>query len=226
MSTDTALIDSEAIRGTFRQWRAEQEPLDAELAESLSALSAYQSHLDDWHAKLARERDDLRAAREQLDRDRAASESDHAKFNQVNKELNEARDKIAALTTMLLSRTEELRTLDNRRAEDATELELTRARERDFAAKLDELKQVREQEQAQWAEESRHLRELLEHRLETSETESPAAAADPPPRNVQRSESDRDDPQADNPVLASIMEQFGKLRQQRTQDRPALKKAR
>jgi septal ring factor EnvC (AmiA/AmiB activator) len=140
--------------------------------------------------------------------------------------LNETRDKTAALTTMLLSRTEELRTLDNCRAEDATELELTRAREKDLAAKLDELKQLREQERAQWAEESRHLRELVERRLETGEPESPAAAADPPPRNVKRSESNSDDHQSDNPVLVSIKEQFGKLRQQRTQDRPALKKAR
>jgi chromosome segregation ATPase len=223
MSAATLSLDCESIRGAFRQWRAEQEPLEAQLAESLAALSAYQSHLDAWQQQLVRERDELRSAREQLDRDRSAPAGDQERCDELSKQLSEARDKIAALTSMLLTRTEELRASDMRRSEVASELELARAREKDLATKLEELRQSREAERAQWAKELENARNQPECRLENSEPAKPAA---PPPKNVSRSEAKSVKPSADNPVLSSIMEQFGKLRQQRTQDRPTFKKAR
>jgi chromosome segregation ATPase len=225
MSADTLILERESIHSTFRRWQTEQEPLHAQLAESLAALSAYQTHLDSWQRQLARERNELRAAREQLERDREVSGNDPAKFVEVSTELNEARDKIAALTTMLLSRTDELRTLDNRRAELAMELELSRVREKDLAARLDELKKVSEQERALLAEETQRSHGELVQRPEMNR---PAAYAVEPerPRPVQRTQANNIEQEADNPVLSSIMEQFGKLRQQRTPNRPAMKKTR
>ena len=65
----------------------------------------------------------LRGERNQLERDRAAVEKGQFEASAaVTAELNAARDKVMRLTTSLLSRTEELRTLDNRRAEAAMEV--------------------------------------------------------------------------------------------------------
>ena len=222
MTTDTPLIVCDAIRSTFQQWRAEQEPLVAELSESLAALAAYQSNLDSWQRQLGRERDELGKARAQFDLDRAAAEKNQAhslaETAETTTKLNEAREKVASLTAALLARTEELRALDTRRTEVATELELTRAREAELKAAIEELKQTREQERLQWAEELRHLRELIEHRMEETSSEQS--------QTTNWWQTDSASRVADSPVLNSIKEQFGKLRQQRATDRPALKKAR
>jgi chromosome segregation ATPase len=320
--SETTLLDCEAVRGAFRQFQAEQEPVANELSESLAALTAYQSHLDLWQQQLAREREEiaaererlkqefsndetaaalsevsaelsaarsditqltatlaaqaeeLRTAREQGEHDRAAVDSSQKKLAEVTSELtaarneittltkslltsadelraerqrverNEssagnqqvklveltgeldaARDKISALTTMLLSRTEELRALDVRRAEAGTELELARVRERELKAALEELKQAREWEHSQWADEARHLRELVERRLEGVGSEHPAQRAEQHPP-AERHPAKPSEQSPENPVFASVIEQFGKLRQQRAMmERPTSKKA-
>ena len=233
--TLAATISGHAIRESFQAWNAERDSLDAELNESLAALSAYQQHLDAWQQQLARERDELRSTREQLERDRTTAEKSHSEASAATaNELNAAREKITALTTLLLNRTEELRTLDNRRAEVQTELELARARERELKAVLEEHKSAADQERSQWAEELHQLREVLERQLdapvapepiaaaerietmeESTTAEKPAAPAHRPSTGGARATT------RENPVLGSIVEQFGKLRQQRAVERQA-----
>jgi septal ring factor EnvC (AmiA/AmiB activator) len=218
-------LNSEAVRETIRTWNAERDSFDAQLNESLAALSAYQSHLDGWQQQLARERDELQAARERLDLDRTTNERSQAESSAaLVKELDAAREKITALTTLLLNRTEELRTLDNRRAEVQTDLELARARERELKAALDEYKQAAEHERSQWAEELRQLREVLECQLETSGVQDQAARAERPvvPVNTNSAGVGAHVIPRENPVLGSIVEQFGKLRQQRAVERQAV----
>jgi chromosome segregation ATPase len=230
--TASVLLDRDTIVDKFRQWDAAQQPLDAELSESLAALAAFQSHLEAWQSELAREReslqtlgDELSAERERLGCEQGTAQLDQTKLTELTTELHTSRDKVGALTTSLLSRTEELRVLDTRRAELATELELSRVREKELKVALDEIKQSREQERLQSTEETRRLRELLESRPEASDPlvqaerlETGTAEHRAAERHVEK--------QADNPVLASVMEQFGKLRQQRAMDRPAFKKGR
>ncbi len=228
---------SELVRDAFRTWHADRESLDAELSESLSALSAYQSHLDAWQAELSHERSEIEAARAALESERAAWQNDRTAAGAISAaESNALRGKIADLTSSLLSRTEELRTLDNRRAELSTELELTRAREKDLRAALEEQKRTLEQERLQWAAELRSMRELVERQLHAPTNEAPVGVAKPPAPTQQTGASQpRDTPRAapgaspergDSAVLGSIVEQFGKLRQQRASDRQALKRPR
>jgi chromosome segregation ATPase len=231
----TLSVNSEAIRETFQAWNAECDSLDAQLNDSLAALSAYQSHLDGWQQQLARERDELRSEREQFKLERNNVEKSQAESSAaLTNELNAAREKITALTTLLLNRTEELRTLDNRRAEVQTELELSRARERELKAALDEHKQSVEEERSQWADELKQLREVLERQLESPEAQiaaitpksaalvEQAVPAERPaaPANTQSSGGGARVLPRENPVLGSIVEQFGKLRQQRAANRP------
>jgi chromosome segregation ATPase len=199
----------------------------------LAALSAFQAHLDAWQGELARERESLRAERESLLRDGSTAGEDQANLSELGNELNATRDKVNALTTMLLSRTEELRVLDNRRAELVTELELSRAREKELKVSLDDIRQQRDAERIQWGEETRRLRELLERRLESAPaTSSPEQAGGNEPPAVQHRVSERpverlaERTPEDNPVFASVMEQFGKLRQQKARAGSALKKGR
>jgi predicted nucleic acid-binding Zn-ribbon protein len=224
MTLGTAL-NGETIRKTFRAWNAERESLDSGLSESLAALEAYQSQLDGWQQQLARQRDELQTAREQFERDRSASDKVHAESSAATlSDLNAAREKITALTTLLLSRTEELRTLDNQRAEVQTELEMSRARERELKAAIDDQKQSTDDERTEWAEELKQLRDILQSQLEapvadesmaTVERQSPATSL--PTSNATHRES---------PLLGSIAEQFGKLRQQRAVERQAHSKQR
>jgi chromosome segregation ATPase len=222
-------LNGELVQDTFRTWRAEQQSLDAQLTESLAALSAFQSHLDAWQQQLAHERDELQTLRQQIEHERSATDANQTQaLAEVTKDLNASRDKVAALTTMLLSRTEELRTLDNRRAESATELELARAREKELKAALDEQKMTIERERAHWTQELRHMRELLERQLDDTPSPQQTPPAAPP------STTDRTQPVGsrsaeeirENPVLGSIVEQFGKLRQQRSFDRQTFRKPR
>lgn len=221
-------FNGEAIHDTFKAWHAERESLDSQLSESLAAISAYQSHLDAWQQQLAHERDELRNAREQFERDRT-TEKNHADTSATTlNELHAARDKITALTTLLLSRTEELRTLDNRRAEVQTEFELSRAREKELKVALDEHKRAVEQERSQWAEELHQLRELLERQFDgpiVDETAAHAEQAEPTVASQPAGTGARVIPR-ENVMFGSIVEQFGKLRQQRASDRQAFSRPR
>jgi chromosome segregation ATPase len=222
-------INGEAVRETFRAWNAEWKSFDTELSESLAALEAYQRNLDDWQQQLARERDELRIAREQLETERSASDRSHAESSATTlTELHASREKITALTTLLLSRTEELRTLDNRRAEVQTELELSRARERELKAALEEHQRSIDDERSQWADELKQLREVLQGQLDAPVEQKPVAAAEQPappapltsPGKPLASDASPA-PSRENPLLGSIAEQFGKLRQQRAVERQA-----
>ncbi|HEX5470330.1 MAG TPA: hypothetical protein VFW73_00500 [Lacipirellulaceae bacterium] len=233
-------ISSDEVRQTFRAWNAERDSLEAQLNESLAALSAYQSHLDGWQKQLAHERDELRTSREQIERDRVTTDKSHAESSAaMSTELNAAREKITALTTLLLNRTEELRTLDNRRAEVQTELELSRARERELKAVLDEHQSSAEQERSEWSEELRQLREVLEREVNDPPIEEPVLveettasapkrcpAKPPATKAAAKSSSDSHLAERQSPVLGSIVEQFGKLRQQRAVERRATNKSR
>src|SRR5262245_53878200 len=85
-------INSETIRESFRTWNAERDSLDAELNESFAALSAYQLHLDVWQQQLAREREELRIARQQLEQERGEAEKCQTEASAaVITELNAAR---------------------------------------------------------------------------------------------------------------------------------------
>jgi hypothetical protein len=154
------------MRQTFRHWHAEQESLEAQLAESLSALSAYQSHLDAWQQQLARERAELRKSGEQCEHDRSGA---------------------------------------------GAELEAARARELELKTELEEQKRVLEKERAEWAEKLSAARDAAPPVQQAPERSTAAA-----PQTAQQPD--------ESPVLGSIMEQFGKLRQQRASDRQALKK--
>lgn len=221
-------INGDAIRDTFHAWHEQRESLDSQLTESLDALAAYQSSLDAWQQSLARERDELRKARQQFDRDRETTATSQAESSAaMANELQVAREKITALTTMLLNRTEELRALDNRRAEIQTELEIERVKEKELKIALDDQKLSVEQERSQWAEELRQLREVLVRQLdEPPQVQEPVAAdagqRSEPPIHPPASGATNHASQ-ESPVLGSIVQQFDKLRQQRAVGRQAVK---
>lgn len=234
-------FNSETIRETFQAWNAERESLDTELTESLAALEAYQQNLDNWRTQLAREREELQTARAQFEQDRATSaQAGSETLAATVTELTEAREKITALTTLLLTRTEELRTLDNRRSEIQTELELARARERELKSALDDQARTVDQERTRWDEEFKQLREVIQRQLDAPVAEEAAVPIELPahPKQPTAPAPTRQAPSntppigsnpplpGENPLLGSIVEQFGKLRQQRAVGRQSQNKQR
>jgi chromosome segregation ATPase len=168
--TEMLLLGPDSIRETFREWHAERESLDAQLAESLSALSAYQSHLDTWQQELAQKRDELRKAREQFDADQAAAEKSKAHLEGLTVEVSELRDKISSLNVSLTDRTEELHAQAKRRDELVAELEASRAREKELQAALEERTRAYELEREKWETELRQIRDEATRRgLEASD---------------------------------------------------------
>ncbi|MEX2316954.1 MAG: hypothetical protein WD669_07370 [Pirellulales bacterium] len=235
MSHDTQILDRETLQEAFHQWQAEQESLDVEWSESLSALAAYQSHLDAWQQELSRERAELRRERDQWERElNEAEEERDQSSSQATAQLAEARNKIALLTEQLLSRTEELREIDQRRAELTTELELTRANAKQLATELEGQKRTLEHERSASTDQMSHMRELMDRHAERTpappqvddavdaEPEETLPIRKTPPKSTGKNGVAKGS--ANSPVLGSIVEQFGKLRQQRASDRQTGKK--
>lgn len=198
MKPTTISVDRDAVLDSFRQWQTDQASLDAQVAESVAALEAYQSHLDAWQQELAREREELRRQREELARSPAPAGANQEQFGQVNRELIELRQKTASLTSALLARTEELRELDRQRSDLNAELTTARLRAKELTTALTA------QQQASAAT----RRESVERT--NSGTQAPAK---PPGGEAPKSSKAAS---TDSPVLGSVIEQFGKLRLQRS----------
>jgi chromosome segregation ATPase len=214
MTTATITFDRELVQRSFRDWQADQAVLDAQVYDSVVALEAYQSHLDHWQQELARERADMQRLREELDRTQAGLDRTQAadgkgqqRAEQLEHELYDARTKITSLTTALLDRTEELRQLDRQRADVNTELALAKTRERDLSTALEALQKSADVQRLQWESAIAAMRRQLEESLELVPAEVPEEPASDPPLGPIA---------ASNPVLGSLMEQFDKLRQQRS----------
>jgi chromosome segregation ATPase len=208
MSTATIQLDRELVQRSFREWQAEQEALDSQLSESMAALEAYQSHLDNWQLQLAQEREDLQRMREELGRERPSDGKDHEKLARCEQELLEARAKITSLTAALLDRTEELRQLDRGRAETNAALAAAKARERDLSAAHESLQKSTDVQRGQLEGAIAEMRRQLDQSPDVVDAPAPAElrAGDPPLGPTATG----------SPVLSSLMEQFNKLRQQRS----------
>lgn len=230
--TPTLSAECDSVRASFREWNEAQTTLEAQVSESLAALAAYQSHLDNWQQQLAYERDELRVGREQLEHERAEIAgrvaAEDAASSALETDLQTAREKIAGLSASLLERTDELRALERQHAALVTELELTRAKEKELTSALEEQKRDFSSECAQRMEELDSLRARLADRGESAVGEllpppTPTTSGAAPPSGTRSSGTAT---HGESPVMGSIMQQFSKLRQQRAVDRELLKKAR
>lgn len=208
----TITIDRQPLADSFDQWRVDQREFDEEVRESLAALEAFQSHLDQWQRQLAAEREELNGKQEQIVKERAELESDRGNMtcdlDQLQKyrdQLDEARDKIDKLRSDLLTKSDELRTIDQQRAEMSTQLEVLRAREQSLHESLERERQHHESQQAQWNTEIKHMHELLERQAIVTKEGRPRDASK-------------------DPVIGSIVAQFDKLRQQQAEGRKARQK--
>jgi septal ring factor EnvC (AmiA/AmiB activator) len=185
------VIDRESITNSFRAWHEEQQQLDAQLAESVAALDAFQANLDRWQAELVQEREELRQIRSQLESERAqllngsAHDDEETSLETLRLELQQAQQQITTLTA---------------------DLALARAHELELGEALSA-------EQHAHDTHAFHQDEAFDEAVELVAAGS--YRSDTAPTGKKRSE-----PRGGaNPVLGSVMEQFGKLREQRSQSR-------
>jgi DNA repair exonuclease SbcCD ATPase subunit len=143
-------------------------------------------------------------------------------LDELTVEVSELRDKISSLDVSLSDRTEELNAQTKRRDELVAELEASRAREKELQAALEERTRAYELEREKWETELRQIRDEAASRG-VAANDNAAAAAAPTPESPSPPRGGVVLP-GDSPVLESIVQQFGKLRQQRATDREAMRR--
>src|SRR5215218_3065524 len=94
--TATLSTNGQSLRDTFSAWNAERNAIDSQLGESLEALTAYQSHLDDWQQQLAAEREEFRQAQENFERGRLQIEATSGEIDGQRQSLIDAQNALAA----------------------------------------------------------------------------------------------------------------------------------
>ena len=190
----TATVDIAPLHDWFAELAATQSEAERDLDESVTALEAYQSHLDRCQAELAAECAALEEERAKLVAERQRLSEMPAGEEEQLAELGEARKLISELRDMLLERTEELRRSDSKRTELVSELQQARARQLELEKNIETEKSQHLEQQLRWTEEFQRVSELLEG------------------RTVSKGDSGKES--SSDPVLGSIMAQFGKLRRQ------------
>lgn len=190
----TATVDIAPLHDWFAELAAAQSDVDREFDESVAALEAYQSHLDHCQAALAAERASLEEERATLEAERQRLNETPVSEEAQLAELGEARKLISELRDLLLERTEELRRSDNKRSELVSELQQARSRQLELEKHVEVEKSQHLEQQLRWTEEFQRVSELLENRTGSKTESGKESTADP--------------------VLGSIMAQFGKLRRQ------------
>ncbi len=195
MTSTVITVDREAFEHSFREWQADQTALDNQLAESLAALDAYQSNLDSWQQELVRERDALREMRSAIEQNHANGEAQGRQIEQLHQDLNELRQEKSLLEA---------------------QLEISRARENELTTQIATQQDSFGAERQQWEQTARQLRENV---CETADSIPTLLQTE----SLSTADSKSDSHPAANPVLGSVMEQFGKLRKQRSLNRPSPK---
>lgn len=185
MEAPQFVVDRECVASSFREWQEEQQRLDTQLAESVAALDAYQSNLDNWQQELVREREELRQLRADLQRAQAAGGGDTQQLADLTSEFESSRNEIERL-----------------RAE--------------LAAAQSRVQELNEAISTQ--QQSAESRDTQSHdALDAAITDAAASTG-----QVDAAKSGRGGVaprRGVSPVLGSVMEQFGKLRQQRSLNR-------
>ena len=208
MTPSLVSVDRESVEHSFREWQEEQSLLDAQLAESVAALDSYQSHLDNWQQELAREREELRQLREAVEHDQAPGSTGNEQIELLNQELRESREQVSSLTMALQTRTDELRELECQRETIEAELALVRGREQELEAAV----------AAQQSGSDTQTHHGNQHQAAFDKAVEQAAAANQ--GEAVKSGTAKVEPRRGaSPVLGSVMEQFGKLREQRSLNR-------
>jgi septal ring factor EnvC (AmiA/AmiB activator) len=194
---NSATVVTAPLRDWFNDLSATQSEVDRDMNESVAALEAYQSHLDHLQAELAAERAELDEQHASLAAERqrlAEMPAGYGNQEEQLAELGEAKKLISELRDLLLERTEELRRSESKRAELVSELQLGRSRQLELEKNHEAEKSQHLEQQLRWTEEFQRVSELLEVRSRGEGNASAGASSDP--------------------VLGSILAQFGKLRRQ------------
>jgi chromosome segregation ATPase len=185
MEAPQFVVDRECVASSFREWQEEQLRLDAQLAESVAALDAYQSNLDNWQQELVREREELRQLRADLQRAQAARGGDSQQLAALTTELESSRGEVARLQS---------------------DLAAAQSREQELNDALTAQQQPAENRDTQ-------SHDALDAAIEDAATSTGQVGT------AKGGNGGVEPRRGVSPVLGSVMEQFGKLRQQRSLNR-------
>lgn len=205
----------EPLSECVQSWTTEHSRIALEVAESLEALEGFQRQLDQWQAQLAEQREQLAAERQALAESQAEWTAERGTADEVDKQLVAAQAESDTLREQLAGEAQRADELQEQLAQNQSDLDRATRREAELTQALDRQRAERAEEQARWDEDFRRMRELLQHQVDTS------PPAETPPADPLR------EPEAvavADPVLDSVLAQFGKLREQQAGRRAGVTK--
>lgn len=211
MKTVESILTADPLIACVQQWEEQHAQAEVDLAESLAAIEAFQRQLEDWQLQLATEREELENQRTEWETQQqqlANEEQSNAELStqltadldQANSELEQANGELATLRGNLAKAIEERDDASKRSGEMGRQLHEALQREGEIASQLDLCRD-----------------ELAELRIQVG-TAKPATTP-APIVDAGEPETSPPTPLASDPVLDSVLAQFGKLRQQRADRR-------
>lgn len=190
----------EPLHDCVEQWCVEQDALEQDLSESLAALEAFQRQLDAWQTKLATEREQLQQDCKRFNDEQAAWRAENASSDEINNQLSAALAERERLREEGLESARRAEQFEEQATESQEKLEQTKRRVTELEETLQSERADMAHQQARWDEDFRRLRGLLAQQAKPAP--QPGVAPQPAPAV------------AEDPVLDSVLAQFGKLRQQ------------
>lgn len=210
MATPALQPRLEPLRESVRHWADEQaaieSQLEAELEESFAALEAFQRSLEEWQQSLVAQREQLQADQTALAAER---ETLTGHDSQLASELSELKTLVDLLELEKEDLAEQLKENNSGSNELMQQKEEARRREIALQAEL-------ESERADWLVQQHEMNEELNRLRERSANQSPAITDidEPATSELVASHAATKVATKVDPVLGSVLEQFGKLRQQ------------
>lgn len=204
MTTTTLRPSTQPLHDCLDQWRAEQASVEADLAESFAALEGFQKSLDAWRYRLVTQEESLASQAQQLADEQSAWTNEQgdrtelvAQIEASQQELNNQKAEFNAISAQLTEANGYVDTL-------VQEASVAKDKIAQLEADLEKQREESREQQSRWDEDFKRMRQMLDRRSEAREpaTEAPAVAEEASTA-------------AEDPVLDSVMAQFGKLRLQK-----------
>jgi len=156
----------ESLRGSLQpieELRDEQSQLEGWVQESFVSLEKLHEELSDWQGELVRQETEIDLREDALGKAQKLEGGLSEEVQQLRQQLTDARHELLQLEEENGQQLEELEDLERQQALLQAEVKTAHSRADELAAELQEEKQRYSEQQQQWTNELRQMRQLLEH---------------------------------------------------------------
>ncbi len=202
-------------RECLEDWRQESARCEEDLNETFEALEGFQRNLESWQQRLVLERKELELERAEVQQlDTATAECEQMLAGAIaahEEELSSSQERATQLEEELTKASAARLSAESAKAQLAVELDQARRKRQELETQLEQNRAEMSRQNQHWSEEFNRVVQMLAE--QNSEQDPPGSCQEEPstpatPIAVAPIKSS-------DPVLGSVVAQFGKLRQQR-----------